>query len=70
MSWKRWELLDRNVLQQIEAEGNNFMPSQAEWTSTQDLEMAGLIEEAFFAGGGAITYRITEKGRQWLHECP
>jgi DNA-binding PadR family transcriptional regulator len=53
------------LLKQIAAEGNEFMPGKEQWTATDDLQRAGLIEEAFFAGGGAITYRITEKGRQW-----
>jgi DNA-binding PadR family transcriptional regulator len=54
------------LLKQIAAEGDEFMPSKFEWTSTKDLERAGLIEEAFFGGGGAITYRITAKGRRLL----
>jgi hypothetical protein len=54
------------LLKQIAAENGDFMPGKDEWSATQDLERAGLIEVAFFAGGGAITYRVTEKGRRFL----
>jgi hypothetical protein len=34
------------------------------------LEDAGLIEEAAFFGGGAMTWRITDRGKKWLEETP
>jgi hypothetical protein len=54
-----------NLLRKIAIEGE-LMPSKAEFEDTCDLERAGLIREAAFCGGGAITYQIAAKGRRFL----
>jgi hypothetical protein len=68
---RRWDMLDDDVLNralllEIAADDGEFMPSHAEWNDTENLEAAGLTEEAYFFGGGGLTYKLTEKGHRWL----
>jgi hypothetical protein len=46
--------------------GGGDMPSLDDWDDVRALEDAGFLEEAFFAGGGAITYRVTDAGGQFV----
>jgi hypothetical protein len=57
-----WVVADE-LAHTIAAEGD-YMPGPSEWNDMDDLERR--VRVAAFFGGGAITYRLTEKGRQWL----
>jgi hypothetical protein len=44
------------------------MPGPADWDVTRKLTAASLLEESFFAGGGARCWRINDRGGELLSE--